>query len=367
MSKYIVFEGADGAGKSTLIEAVKAVIGSDAVTIAQPGGTRLGDLIRDLVKYPSKYNVIIDDHTRQAFYQLDNDITMRQIVIPALEAGKTVLSDRCTHISSWIYGASDGVTQERLGVLRKLAPIVPVTICFILDLPAAVGQERAKSARANLDHYDSKPLAFYESLRERYRSLQMGAADEALHGTIAGSDVIILDATKPTDELCAEVIDHIAAHKRHLNVNRVTSDDVVTLCAKRTVGDAILPSRKRKTDAGWDIYACEDVRLMPGVSTIVQTGCVVAAPAGWYITIEGRSSMWSKGIFPNRGVIDSGFTGDLIVSLVNTTADVYQIKRGDRIAQLLVHRHHPTIIAEVDEFPEEYIIRGNRGFGSTGR
>jgi dTMP kinase len=369
MSKYVVFEGQDGAGKSTLIDAVKTAIGSDAIAIAQPGGTPLGDLIRDLVKYPDRYNVQIDDYTRQAFYQLDNDITMRHIVLPALASGKCVLSDRCTHISSWIYGSSDGVSKDGLAAIRKIAPAVPIDMCFVLDLPATEGQARARSTRTQLDHYDSKPLSFYETLRERYLSLRLGSADAALDGILSGDNVIILDATKPTQQLCDEVMGHLISHKRRqaAEASSASSTDVVTLCARRTTNDAILPSRKRDTDAGWDIYASEDVTLMPGVSTIVQTGCVVAAPAGWYITIEGRSSLWSKGIFPNRGIIDSGFTGDLIVSLVNTTPTLYTVSKGDRIAQLLVHRHHPTVIAEVDEFPDEYIIRGDRGFGSTGR
>lgn len=371
MTQYIVFEGQDGAGKSTLINAVKAAMDTEVISIAQPGGTPLGDHLRDLVKYPSKYNVEIDDSTRQAIYQLDNDLTMRKIVMPALADGKCVLSDRCTHISSWIYGGSDGVSEARLNAIRQLAPIVPIDLCFVLDLPADVGQLRAKSTREHLDHYDSKPLEFYQQLRNRYLSLRAGAADHELAGVIARDNVIILDALKPTKVLCEEVLGHMISHQvarcRSKTVASGPSQDMVTLCAKRVSSESVLPSRKRDTDAGWDIYASEDVQLQPGKSTIVQTGCVVAAPAGWYITIEGRSSLWSKGIFPNRGVIDSGFTGDLIVSLVNTTNEPYSISRGDRIAQLLVHRHHPTVICEVDEFLPEYIIRGDRGFGSTGR
>lgn len=130
---------------------------------------------------------------------------------------------------------------------------------------------------------------------------------------------------------------------------------------------AKLPYRNRTTDAGYDLYSVEDVDLPPGRATIVRTGIIIACPPGFYYTVEGRSSLWSKGIFPNRGIIDSTFTGELIVSLVNVTDNFFHISTGDRIAQILIHRQYDANFVIVDEFSEIYNQRGSEGFGSTGK
>lgn len=130
---------------------------------------------------------------------------------------------------------------------------------------------------------------------------------------------------------------------------------------------AKMPYRKRSTDAGYDLYSIENIELPPGISTIVQTGLKIACPPGFYYTIEGRSSLWMEGIFPNRGIIDSTYTGDVIVSLVNATNTTFQVSEGDRIAQILLHRQYDAIFEIVDEFSPLYNQRGTDGFGSSGK
>ena len=130
---------------------------------------------------------------------------------------------------------------------------------------------------------------------------------------------------------------------------------------------AKLPTRTRSTDAGYDIYSIQDAVLKPKTATIVRTGIQISAPPGYYYTIEGRSSLWSRGIFPNRGIIDSTFCGELVVSLVNVNDDVCTVAKGDRIAQLILARQYDAEFELVDEFGPEYNQRGTNGFGSTGR
>jgi deoxyuridine 5'-triphosphate nucleotidohydrolase len=143
--------------------------------------------------------------------------------------------------------------------------------------------------------------------------------------------------------------------------------DAIRMEIKLEHPDAKLPFRSRTTDAGYDIYSVENIILTPGRATIVQTGIKLAAPPGYYYTIEGRSSLWSKGIVPNRGIIDSTFCGDVVVSLVNFTDKEYTIEKGDRIAQIILHRQYDAQFAEVVEFGPDYNQRGTSGFGSTGR
>jgi dUTP pyrophosphatase len=130
---------------------------------------------------------------------------------------------------------------------------------------------------------------------------------------------------------------------------------------------ARLPYRARSTDVGYDIYSVEDVDLVPGRPTLVRTGICISAPPGYYYTIEGRSSLWIKGIIPNRGIIDSTFCGEIIVSFMNFSEKLHKIEFGDRIVQIIIHRQNDVYFNEVSEFSPEYSQRGMAGFGSTGR
>lgn len=130
---------------------------------------------------------------------------------------------------------------------------------------------------------------------------------------------------------------------------------------------AKVPTRKRLTDVGYDIYSIQDVHLDPGRTTIVETGIRVATPPGYYYTIEGRSSLWKIGIVPNRGIIDATFCGDLVVGLVNFAEKPYHVRVGDRIAQLIFHRQIDVQFHQITEFGPDYNQRGTDAFGSSGR
>ena len=100
---------------------------------------------------------------------------------------------------------------------------------------------------------------------------------------------------------------------------------------------------------------------------MIRTGIKIAAPPGFYYTIEGRSSLWMKGIFPNRGIIDATYCGEVIVSLVNVTDKEFYINMSDRIAQLILHRQYDANFNLVEKFSPIYDQRGEDGFGSSGK
>jgi dUTP pyrophosphatase len=131
--------------------------------------------------------------------------------------------------------------------------------------------------------------------------------------------------------------------------------------------DAKTPSRTRDTDAGHDLYSIEHAVIKPGTTMSIRTGIVMVVPRGFYMTVEGRSSLFKHGIIPARGIIDATYTGEMIVSLTNQSYEDYEIRVGDRIAQLITHRCYDLDIAVVEEISPEYNIRGMFGFGSSGR
>jgi dUTP pyrophosphatase len=131
--------------------------------------------------------------------------------------------------------------------------------------------------------------------------------------------------------------------------------------------DAVMPHRERASDAGYDIHALHDEIIMPGTISNIDTGIIFVAPIGYYMTIEGRSSLYKSGIVPNRGIIDGCFTGTINISLHNVGTKPYHINKKDRVAQIIPHRLISMDIAEVDAISPEYNIRGTAGFGSSGR
>ena len=146
--------------------------------------------------------------------------------------------------------------------------------------------------------------------------------------------------------------------------------EVQTMLEDPKTGEVLqpqMPFRKRTTDAGYDLYAAEKAELAPGRATMVRTGIKIAAPPGFYYTIEGRSSLWMQGIFPNRGIIDATYCGHVVVSLVNVTGEAFSIGLHDRIAQLILHRQYDADFVLVDGFSSTYDQRGEEGFGSSGR
>lgn len=145
------------------------------------------------------------------------------------------------------------------------------------------------------------------------------------------------------------------------------SEDDIIAQYQLTTPAAKVPSRKRASDAGFDLSSVEDIVISPGNIVSIDTGIKVAVPQGWYYTIEGRSSLFKAGIFPCRGIIDAGYTGNVIVSLCNHSKKPYHITAGDRIAQMIFHKQYNVSFIEVDEFSDEYSMRGEAGFGSSGK
>lgn len=146
----------------------------------------------------------------------------------------------------------------------------------------------------------------------------------------------------------------------------------VTRCPVRlefikTHKDAAIPRRGRATDAGYDIMSVEDITIKPNIMTNVHTGIIVCAPPGYYFTIEGRSSLWMKGVMPFRGIIDATYQGQLMVAMTNGSDSPYVIHKGDRIAQIILHRVLNIDFNEVNEFTPVEEGRGKAGFGSSGK
>lgn len=159
---------------------------------------------------------------------------------------------------------------------------------------------------------------------------------------------------------------------------------------------AKLPTKAYESDAGWDVYADEDVTIRPGETVKIRTGIAVqlqdGVDAGWETVanlVWDRSSLGSKGIHRLAGVADLGFSGELFICLTNlnilpimeilamyagsrecfdryidsVAASSYEIKRGDKIAQILTQKVCKVIINQVSELTKTE--RGSNCLGSS--
>ena len=142
----------------------------------------------------------------------------------------------------------------------------------------------------------------------------------------------------------------------------------ITLQLKKL--DASLPTPRyvHEGDAGLDIYAAEDVTLQPGQRAMVPTGIAIAIPRGYAGFVQPRSGLAAKQgltIVNTPGLIDSGYRGEVKVIALNTdTASTVQLKRGERIAQLVIQAVPVVTLEEVEEL--DSTERGAGGFGSSG-
>ncbi len=141
----------------------------------------------------------------------------------------------------------------------------------------------------------------------------------------------------------------------------------IRLAVRRLDAGLPPPRYARDGDAGLDLHAVESVTLPPGARLAVRTGIAVAIPGGFAGFVLPRSGLALQSgltILNAPGLIDAGYRGEVQVLLVNHGALDVSVRRGDRIAQLVVLRVARAELVEVEELPESE--RGPAGLGSTG-
>jgi dUTP pyrophosphatase len=145
---------------------------------------------------------------------------------------------------------------------------------------------------------------------------------------------------------------------------------VIDVAVRRLDPELPLPAYARTGDAGADLLAREDATLHSGGGrALVPTGVAVAIPDGYAGFVQPRSGLaLTHGVtcLNTPGLIDAGYRDEIRVLLVNTDpSTVYRVRRGDRIAQLVIQRVEAAGFRPVEELPQSQ--RGTGGFGHTGR
>lgn len=199
---FITLEGGDGSGKSTQMGALTEWLQSRGRTVVQarePGGTDLGLELREIVLHRRGH---IAPRAEALLYAADRAHHIATLVRPALERGEVVIQDRYLDSSVAYQGAGrvldpDEVRDLSLWATEGLLPHLTV----LLDLDPAVGRERLDASRTRYDRLEAEEADFHERVRSAYLVLAEAEPQRFL----------VLDATRPVDELQASIRDRVSA------------------------------------------------------------------------------------------------------------------------------------------------------------
>jgi dTMP kinase len=196
--RFITLEGGEGAGKSTVLAALRerlAARGLDVVVTREPGG-HLSAKPRALMLDPAYRGICAESELLLAFAARAQHV--RELIVPALAAGRWVLSDRYTDASYAYQGGGRGQPLERIAALEAWAAPVQPDLTLLLDLPVAQGLARA-GARGAADRIESEGAEFFERVRSAYRER---AAQQPARFRI-------VDASQQVEDVRAAAIAHI--------------------------------------------------------------------------------------------------------------------------------------------------------------
>jgi dTMP kinase len=192
--RLITLEGGEGAGKSTLLRGLEEHLraqGVDLVVTREPGGTTVGEAVRGVVLDAANNELCAEAELLLMFASRAQ--LVRQVIEPALAAGRWVLCDRFTDASFAYQGGGRGQPLERIEALEDwAAQALKPDITLLLDLPVSTGRARA-AGRGDVDRIEGEGDSFFERVRgayraraaadpRRFRVLDASAAPEAVLG-----------------------------------------------------------------------------------------------------------------------------------------------------------------------------------------
>ena len=171
---FISFEGTEGVGKTTLIRKIYdhfLAQGQDVILTREPGGTPMAEQIRALLLSVNHEENMCNDSELLLMYAARAQ-HLSQVILPALEAGKTVLCDRFTDASFAYQCAGRGLSEDKLLLLNANFVSRMPDFTFWLDAPIEIGMNRAR-ARGELDRFEQEKVTFFEKVRAGYETLSV--------------------------------------------------------------------------------------------------------------------------------------------------------------------------------------------------
>ncbi|HEX5695124.1 MAG TPA: dTMP kinase [Acidimicrobiia bacterium] len=194
MSKYIALEGVDGSGKSTVAKALVERLtssGDEAILVREPGGTALGEVVRGLLLDSER----LDDWAEVFLFAAQRSELAREVVLPALQRGTWVVSDRSYYSSIAYQGRGRGLGEDKVRAINEIGldGVVPHHV-FVLD----VEPDLALARQQDPDRIGKEGVDFQSAVRASYQSL---AATE--------DKVVLLDGSLSADEMASKILEMV--------------------------------------------------------------------------------------------------------------------------------------------------------------
>jgi len=198
---FITFEGSEGCGKSTqiglLVEELRTA-GHNPLAVREPGGTALGEQIRHMLKHVTEGEAMAPE-TELLLFAASRAQLVREVIHPALEAGRVVISDRFWDSTTVYQGVARAISPDAVAQINRFAvgTCLP-DVTFLLDMDSAESFARAVRRRSPdelADRMEQEPLAFYEAVRQGYLTLARAEPDR----------FCVLDATQSIEQIAGQI------------------------------------------------------------------------------------------------------------------------------------------------------------------
>lgn len=200
--RFITVEGIEGAGKSTQMEVIGEFLGARNIPVVmtrEPGGTHLGEAVRELLLNPDNHGMATDAELLLVFAARAEHL--HKVIRPALESGDWVLSDRFTDATYAYQGGGRGIAQARIGALEEwVQGSLRPDLTLLLDVPVEAGMARIEK-RGRPDRFERENREFFQRIRDNY--LQRATAEPRRFRRI--------DAGAPLVQVSREVLEAIGA------------------------------------------------------------------------------------------------------------------------------------------------------------
>ena len=201
---FITFEGSEGSGKSTQADKLAARLQRHEVPYIltrEPGGTPIGESIRDLLQF-APHNSTMTPETELLLFEASRSQLVREVITPALERCVCVIADRFSDSTTVYQGAARKLDREMIESLNAFAvgACIP-DITFVLDVDAPTAELRMQREPRKSDRMEQQPADFYERVREGYRELARGEAKR----------IVMIDASGDVEQIEKQICETICS------------------------------------------------------------------------------------------------------------------------------------------------------------
>jgi len=352
--KFIVLYGINNLGKTTQAEMLvqkfknhnlKAEYIKYPIYDLAPSGVILNNYLRG----ENMHN--LSPREAQIFYA-KNRTQFEKILTDKLNEGINVVAEDYTGTGlAWGIGA--GVNEMFLKYLNS--HLLKEDLAFLFD-----GERFKEATEAGHKHETD------DELMNKVRNAHLELGEE--YGWIKINANLSIDEIH--DYLWNEVLKSInfqttdVLENNYKDIKKKTVSSSNILKVEKLSETAKIPTKALSQDAGLDLYADDYFTLLPGDVTGINTGIKMQIPDGYVGLIWDKSGVASQGLHTMGGVIDSNYRGEIKVLVKNLSNDIFNIVKGQKIAQILIQKVEAPVVVEkkIHDISE----RGDNGFGSTG-